>query len=33
MIVSGSLPGGTADEFYATFNRPREIALQAEYRF
>jgi iron complex outermembrane recepter protein len=33
MIVSTNLPGGTPDEFIATFDRPREIALQAEYRF
>ncbi len=26
-------PGGTADQFVGVFNRPRELVLQAEYRF
>ncbi len=26
-------PGGTADQFVGVFNRPREVVLQAEYRF
>jgi iron complex outermembrane recepter protein len=33
LIVATNLPGGTPDEFIGTFDRPREIALQAEYRF
>ncbi|MFC4312599.1 TonB-dependent receptor [Steroidobacter flavus] len=33
MIASSSAPGGPPTQFVATFNRPREVVLQAEYNF
>jgi outer membrane receptor protein involved in Fe transport len=33
MITSSSAPGGTPTQFIGSFNRPREVVVQAEYRF
>jgi outer membrane receptor protein involved in Fe transport len=33
MITSSSAPAGAPTQFIATFNRPREVVLQAEYQF
>ena len=33
LISTSGRPGGTANEFIGVFNRPREVALQAEFRF
>ena len=33
MITSSSAPGGTPTQFIGSFNRPREVVLQAEYQF
>lgn len=33
LIATSNTPAGTANEFIGTFNRPREIAVQVEYKF
>ncbi len=33
LVSTSGRPAGTANEFIGVFNRPREVVLQAEYRF